>query len=146
MLDKKIYEINSENDTKNLAKKLASSLQGDEIIVLTGELGSGKTKFTEGFLEYFGFHDISSPSFSIINEYDIKDEKTIYHFDVYRLEDEDEFFNIGGEEFFGKGICIIEWGEKIKDILPKKYIHIHIMRNFELEDNKREIEIEYIGY
>lgn len=95
-----------------------------DVIVLTGELGSGKTKFTEGILKHFGLdNEISSPTFTIVNEYK-KDTTNIYHFDVYRLEDSDEFYSIGGEEYFNTGICIIEWGEIIKDALPKNYIHI----------------------
>lgn len=66
---------------------------------------------------------------------------TIYHFDVYRLEDEDEFYAIGGDEYFEKGICLIEWGEMIKNVLPNKYIHITFSRNLD-DENRREILIE----
>ena len=114
----------SEEDTKSFAKSLASHLKKQDIIVLTGDLGSGKTKFTEGILSYFGLeNEISSPTFTIVNEYQ-KDDVNIYHFDVYRLEDSSEFYEIGGEEYFENGICLIEWGELIKDALPKDYIHI----------------------
>ncbi len=113
-----------EEDTKKFAKSLASHLKKQDIIVLTGDLGSGKTKFTEGILSYFGLEkEISSPTFTIVNEY-LKDEITIYHFDVYRLEDSSEFYEIGGEEYFENGICLIEWGELIEDVLPKDYLHI----------------------
>lgn len=89
-----IYTSNSENETKELAKKFASKLKKGDVIVLSGELGSGKTKFTEGFLSYFGLEDeISSPTFNIVNEYK-KDDINIYHFDVYRLEDSSEFYAI----------------------------------------------------
>ena len=100
-----------------------------------GDLGSGKTKFTEGFLSFFGLEDeISSPTFNIVNEY-IKDDISIYHFDVYRLSDISEFYEIGGEEYFEKGICIIEWGEIIQDALPKEYIKI----NFEKDSYNENI-------
>ena len=80
---------NNEQDTKNFAKKLASKLKIGDIIVLSGELGSGKTKFTEGVLSYFNLeNEISSPTFTIVNEYDTT-LCPIYHFDVYRLEDID---------------------------------------------------------
>ena len=103
-----IYTSNNENDTKKIAKLLASKLTNGDLIVLSGELGSGKTKFTEGFLSYFGLQDeISSPTFTIVNEYK-KDDINIYHFDVYRLEDSSEFYAIGGDEYFDKGICLIE--------------------------------------
>ena len=133
----------SENETKLIGKKFAEKLKKGDVIVLTGELGSGKTKFTEGVLEYFGLeNDISSPTFNIVNEY-ISKNINIYHFDVYRLEDEDEFYAIGGEEYFDKGICLIEWGEMIESVLPKKYIHITFNRNYE-NDDSREIVFEYI--
>lgn len=133
----------SENETKLIGKKFAEKLKKGDVIVLTGELGSGKTKFTEGVLEHFGLeNEISSPTFNIVNEY-ISKNINIYHFDVYRLEDEDEFYAIGGEEYFDKGICLIEWGEMIKSVLPKKYIHITFNRNYE-NDDSREIVFEYI--
>ena len=84
-MDNFIFKSNSENDTKNLARLIASKLKKGDLIVLCGDLGSGKTKFTEGFLSYFGLeNEISSPTFTIVNEYK-KDDINIYHFDVYRL-------------------------------------------------------------
>jgi tRNA threonylcarbamoyladenosine biosynthesis protein TsaE len=131
----------NENDTKNFAKKLASKLKPKNIVVLTGELGSGKTKFVEGFLSYFGLeNDISSPTFNIVNEYK-KDDINIYHFDVYRLEDSSEFYEIGGEEYFESGICLIEWGELIRDILPKNYIHITFSKD-NYNENIRILNVE----
>lgn len=132
---------NSEQETKNIARDIASKIDKNAVIVLSGELGAGKTKFTEGFLSYFGLEkEISSPTFTIVNEY--KNNKiSIYHFDVYRLADIDEFYAIGGEEYFSKGICIIEWGEIIEDILPKDTIRIKIEKDKENLD-KRIIKIE----
>ena len=134
-------ESYSEQETKNIAKDIASKTAGNAVIVLNGELGAGKTKFTEGFLSYFGLeNEISSPTFTIVNEY--KNEKAnIYHFDVYRLADIDEFYAIGGEEYFSKGICIIEWGEIIEDAMPEHYIKIDIQKDEENLD-KRIITIE----
>ena len=86
------YISNSEKDTIELGKKIASQLQIGDIIILSGDLGSGKTKLTEGILTYFNLQDeISSPTFTIVNEYDTEKIK-IFHFDVYRLADVDEFF------------------------------------------------------
>ena len=131
----------SEQETKNIAKEIASKTVNNSVIVLNGELGAGKTKFTEGFLSYFGLeNEISSPTFTIVNEY--KNEKaTIFHFDVYRLEDVDEFYAIGGEEYFTKGICIIEWGDIIKEALPKHYTTITISKD-EQNTEKRILKIE----
>ncbi len=135
---------NSENETKLIGKKFAERLKKGDVVVLTGDLGSGKTKFTEGVLQYFELdNEISSPTFTIVNEY-ANEKETIYHFDVYRLEDEDEFYAIGGEEYFQKGICLIEWGEMIEKALPNKYIHISFSRNLD-EENRREIKIEFIN-
>lgn len=135
----------SESDTLNFAKQLASKLDKKDIVVLTGELGSGKTKFTEGFLGFFGLEEeISSPTFTIVNEYNSKSGLNIYHFDVYRLSDTEEFYAIGGEEYFENGICIIEWGELILDALPKDYIHITFEKNLDNE-NERLLKIETIG-
>lgn len=139
-----IVVTNSENETKELGKKIASQLKKKDIIILSGNLGSGKTKFTEGILTYFNLQDeISSPTFTIVNEY-CTDRINIYHFDLYRLSDIDEFEAIGGEEYFEKGACIIEWGEMIEDILPQNYIRLNFSRDFENEQ-KRIIEISCFG-
>jgi len=135
------YVSQSEQDTISFASNFASKLNKGDVIVLSGELGSGKTKFVQGVLEYFGLADeISSPTFTIVNEYN-KDDTNIFHFDVYRLADIDEFYAIGGEEYFKKGICLIEWGEIIEAILPKNYIKITFKKN---EENleQRDLFIE----
>jgi len=135
---------NSENETIELGKRVAPQLKRGDIVVLSGDLGSGKTKFTEGVLTYFGLeNEISSPTFTIVNEYHTS-EVPIYHFDVYRLSDIDEFYAIGGEEYFDKGISIIEWGEMIEDILPDDYIKVTFERSYE-EENKRIINIDCKG-
>lgn len=95
-----IFKSNSENATKEFAKKFASNFKNGDVIVLTGDLGSGKTKFTEGFLSYFGLeNEISSPTFTIVNEYH-QNDINIYHFDVYRLEDSSEFYAIRWRRIF----------------------------------------------
>ena len=136
-----IFKSYSENDTKQFAKNFASKLNNGDIVVLSGDLGSGKTKFTEGFLSYFNLEDeISSPTFTIVNEYK-KDDTNIYHFDVYRLEDSSEFYEIGGDEYFENGICLIEWGELIKDALPKEYLHITFSKK-DTDENVRILNID----
>lgn len=134
----------SERDTIEIGKKIARKLKKGMIIVLTGDLGSGKTKLTEGILTEFGLQDeISSPTFTIVNEYNAE-KIDIFHFDVYRLADIDEFLAIGGEEYFEKGVSIIEWGEMIEAVLPSDYIKIIFSKDLENE-NKRIIKIENIG-
>ena len=137
------YISKSEEDTINFAKNFAKNLKVGDIIVLSRELGSGKTKFVQGILENFGMaNEITSPTFTIVNEYN-SPTINIYHFDVYRLEDSDEFYAIGGDEYFSKGICIIEWGEMIEDVLPKPYTKITFSKNND-DVNYRELKIEKI--
>lgn len=132
--------LNSEKETIEFGKKIAAQLKVGDIVILTGELGSGKTKLTQGILTYFGLEkEISSPTFTIVNEYQTS-TFPIYHFDVYRLSDSDEFLNIGGEEYFEKGVSIIEWGEMIEDILPNGYLKISFLKSEE-DENKRIIQI-----
>lgn len=135
----------NENQTKIFATNLANILKNGDVLVLSGELGAGKTKFVEGILNHFGMQDeISSPTFTIVNEYK-NDKINIFHFDLYRLSDIYEFENIGGEEYFEKGICIFEWGELIEDILPDDYIKISFDKDEE-DENIRKLIIEVFGY
>ena len=139
-----LFNSKSANDTLNFAKKFASKLNKKDVIVLSGDLGSGKTKFTEGILSFFGLeNEISSPTFTIVNEY-CKDDIKIYHFDVYRLEDSSEFYEIGGDEYYENGICIIEWGEIIEDALPSDYIKIDFSRSLD-DENSRTLNIQSVG-
>ena len=136
-----MYDIistsNSTEETLELGKRIAPYLKKGDVIVMTGDLGAGKTLFTSGILEYFGKKDeVSSPTFTIVNEYDLNDGLKLFHFDVYRLESPDEFLAIGGDEFFEQGICLIEWGEKIEEYLPKDVLRINIKKDTE-DDSKR---------
>lgn len=134
------YNSNSINDTKELGRKFAEKLAKGDTIVLTGDLGVGKTVFVSGFLSYYGKeNEAASPTFTIINEHNLKDDLSLFHFDVYRFDFEDEFTAIGGEEFFEKGICIVEWGEKIRNLLPPEYLEIVISRN----ESEEERHIEF---
>lgn len=138
------FMSHSADETMDFAFNLASKLKIGDTIVLNGDLGAGKTKFTEGFLKFFGLDDeISSPTFTIVNEYNA-DNLNIYHFDVYRLEDSSEFYAIGGEDYFSSGICIIEWGSIIGDALPKDYIQISF-NMLDENENYRLITVETIG-
>lgn len=138
------YTSSSYKNTLHFAKELAKLLCCGDTIILTGDLGAGKTKFTEGFLSYYNLqNEISSPTFNIVNEYKANDVN-IYHFDVYRLTDVDEFYAIGGEEYFEKGICIIEWGETILEALPKEYIHIFFEKS-SIDENTRILKVKAIG-
>ena len=136
------FVSNNEKETKDIGFNLASKLREKTVVILIGDLGSGKTKLIEGFLSFFGLEEkISSPTFTIVNEYS-KNDLNIYHFDLYRLENLDEFYAIGGTEYFNNGICLIEWGEMIEPILTQ-YIKINISKD-EKNENIRYINIENI--
>ena len=138
-----MYEFisKSEEDTLKFASNFASKLNKNSVIVLSGDLGSGKTKFTEGILKYFGLeNEISSPTFTIVNEYNTQNFN-IYHFDLYRLADVDEFYAMGGDEYLRNGLCIFEWGEMIEGLLQNNYTKITFSRN-ESEPNVRKLLIE----
>lgn len=135
---------NNENQTKIFATNLAGKLGRGDVIVLSGELGAGKTKFVEGILNHFNLQDeISSPTFTIVNEYH-NEQIDIFHFDLYRLGDVYEFENIGGDEYFERGLCIFEWGELIEDILPDDYIKISFDKDDGNED-LRKLSVETFG-
>lgn len=135
------YISKNTDDTKKLAETIAKSLHLGDIIVLNGELGAGKTVFLTGIAKYFKIESqVSSPTFTIVNEYDVLDSCPIYHFDVYRLQDSDEFLEGIGTDYFYNGICIIEWGNIIKDILPKNTIYIDISKDNE-DENLRYFHI-----
>lgn len=130
---------NSANETLEIGKKMAPFLNKGDVIVLLGDLGAGKTLFVSGLLDFYNKkEEASSPTFTIVNEYNLKDNLKLFHFDVYRLESSDEFLAIGGDEFFEKGICVIEWGDKISDVIPKDALIIKIEKDVD-DINKRTI-------
>ena len=115
--------VRSENETITLAQNIESEKFPNMVICLNGDLGSGKTIFTKGFAQAMGIDEITSPTFTIIKEYN--GELPLYHMDVYRLEDSKE--NLGIEEYFDMGgVTIIEWSNIIKDILPEERLEIKI--------------------
>ena len=138
------FITNNENQTIDFAYNFAKNLKKGDIIILSGELGSGKTKFVQGVLKYFNLeNEISSPTFTIVNEYSTS-SINIYHFDLYRLEDIDEFYAIGGEEYFDKGICIFEWGEILEPELKQKYIKITYEKD-SINLDKRILYVEEVN-
>lgn len=131
---------NSENETKALALIFSKCLTNTSVLVLNGELGSGKTVFMSGIGEYFNIKDkISSPTFTIVNEYDITNNKKIskiFHFDLYRLKSIDEFLDGIGTDYFSMGACVIEWPDVISCILPDNTIHIDFSKDLGNENTR----------
>ena len=141
-----IYNSNSPKETENIAKAFAKELKGGDVVCLNGDLGTGKTAFVQGLVKALGFSEpISSPTFTVINCYE-GGRMPIYHFDVYRIEDYDEMYEIGYEEYvYGDGLTLIEWSQKINDILPRDRYEITIEKNYEKHEDFRQINIERIG-
>jgi tRNA threonylcarbamoyladenosine biosynthesis protein TsaE len=130
----------SAQETFVFARRMGEKLQEGDIFALSGELGSGKTCFTGGLARGLGVsenYQITSPTFTLINEYPAKYK--LYHFDVYRLNDCSDMEDLGYEEYFsGKGVVVIEWAEKIAQIIPEAAFFI----KFEyIDENKRKITI-----
>ncbi|MEF9989164.1 MAG: tRNA (adenosine(37)-N6)-threonylcarbamoyltransferase complex ATPase subunit type 1 TsaE [Christensenellaceae bacterium] len=130
----------SEQQTQEFAKKLAYRLEKGSFIAVYGDLGAGKTAFVKGLAQGLGIKDsIVSPTFTILRAYE--DAKIpLYHFDVYRIDDEDELFEIGFDEYAnGEGVCVCEWANLIPHALPKVRMDITIER---ISDSKRRILID----
>lgn len=133
-----IYISNSLDDTNNLATKIADKLVGGEIILLNGELGAGKTTFTKGLAKALDIKDIvTSPTFTFMKSYNGR--LKLYHYDMYRVESEDELYELGLAEFlYANGVCVIEWN-KFEDLINPIVINISY-----LGDSSRKFEIKGI--
>ena len=123
----KEYLTNSERETFLLAKKLARDFKGQEVVLLIGELGAGKTVFAKGIAAGLGMkdvHQVCSPSYTLINIYEAK--YPIFHIDLYRLGENAEILDLGWEDYLGQGIIVVEWGQKMKFNLDAIHVTLHI--------------------
>lgn len=138
-----IIETRTPEETFALGKKIGESAVPGQIFTLTGDLGVGKTVFTQGVAAGLGIEEaISSPTFTIIQVYE-SGRLPFYHFDVYRIGDIEEMEEIGYDDyFFGEGICLIEWANLIEDILPEKLIAVTIEKDLQQGFDYRRITIE----
>lgn len=129
----------SPNMTEEIAKKLATTLNGGEVIAFRGDLGMGKTCFTKGLALGLGFGgDVTSPTFALINEY-IGGRLPLYHFDMYRISSWDELYSSGFFDYIEEnGVVAAEWSENIENALPNNTIYVEISK---LDDNSRNIKI-----
>jgi tRNA threonylcarbamoyladenosine biosynthesis protein TsaE len=120
--------IASEQELDRAAQLLLESFAGSCVFALHGEMGAGKTTFVKAICRRLGVEEImSSPTFSIVNEYATNTGETVFHFDFYRLEDESEAYNAGLHEYFDSGsYCFAEWPERVPSILPLETVHVHI--------------------
>ena len=130
--------LESVSATQNYASEMATKIQSPCVIAMTGELGSGKTTFTQGFARGMGIKDnVGSPTFKLVSEYQ-GEHLLLNHVDCYRLENEKDFFNIGGEKYLEPdgAITIIEWSEKIAKVVPHDAIKIEFKRIPEKPDSR----------
>lgn len=140
-----IIETLSEEQTRLLGEQLAAKAKPGSIYTLTGDLGVGKTVFTQGFAKGLGIEEpVNSPTFTIIQEYEAG-RLPFYHFDVYRIGNIDEMEEIGYEDYFyGEGVCLIEWANLIEEILPKERFTITIEKDLKQGFDYRKITVEGI--
>ena len=127
----------STEDTITVSQKIASLLRSGDVITLDGDLGAGKTVFTQGLAKSLGVEDyVTSPTFTIMNIYNVTNvtnpnvDNEVYHFDVYRICSPEEMYEIGFDEYlYGNGVCIIEWSSLIEELIPENAIRIQILKD-----------------
>ncbi|MNK51180.1 tRNA threonylcarbamoyladenosine biosynthesis protein TsaE [compost metagenome] len=119
--------VNGLSDLPQVAEQLLTFAGKEKVFIFEGEMGAGKTTFIKHFCARLGIEDVvSSPTYSIVNEYESPDG-SVYHFDFYRIKDIREAYDLGYEEYFyGGGICLIEWPERVVELLPENYIKVEI--------------------
>ena len=139
------YTSNSPQETFALGKRLGEQAKPGEVYCLDGDLGVGKTIFTQGFAAGLGIDEpVNSPTFTIVQQYD-SGRLPLYHFDVYRIGDIEEMDEIGYEDYFyGNGVCLIEWADLIRELLPEETGRITIEKDLEKGFDYRKIQIDGI--
>lgn len=140
-----IIETRSPEETFELGKKIGEAAKSGQVYTLNGDLGVGKTVFTQGVAAGLGITEpVSSPTFTIVQVYE-EGRLPFYHFDVYRIGDIEEMEEIGYDDyFFGEGICLIEWAELIRDILPEKRIEVTIEKDLTQGFDYRRITVQEV--
>ncbi len=143
MTETMIIETFSEEETRTAAERLGRKAVPGDLYTLTGDLGTGKTVFTQGFARGLEITEpVNSPTFTIVQEYS-EGRLPFYHFDVYRIGDVEEMEEIGYEDcFYGNGVCLIEWAELIEEILPEKRTAVRIEKDLEKGFDYRKITVE----
>lgn len=138
------YISNSCEETAKIAAEFSKTLSGGDVLCMYGDLGAGKTAFVQGLAKGLGIEEpVTSPTFTIVNEY--YGRLPLYHFDVYRIADPDEMYEIGYEEYvYGSGVSVIEWPQLIEDILPENYYKVCIVKDISIHEDYRKITIEKV--
>ncbi len=134
----------NEEETRRFGRRLGRILRGGDVIALCGELGSGKTVLTKGIAEGLGVTSaryVNSPSFVILKEY--RGRLTLYHFDIYRLQDSSEFETVGyNDYFYASGVSVIEWADKVADVLPSEFLRVDLKI---VKEGHRDIKLTPVG-
>lgn len=143
---KRQIETNSPEETFALGEQLGRAALAGEVYTLNGDLGVGKTVFTQGFAKGLGIAGpVNSPTFTIVQVYE-EGRLALYHFDVYRIGDIEEMDEIGYEDYFyGDGVSLVEWADLIREILPQKYTRVCMEKDLEKGFDYRRITIEKVG-
>jgi len=138
-----IFESNCPEDTYLIGENLGKECKPGEVYCLLGDLGVGKTVFTQGFAKGLGIEEpVNSPTFTIIQEYE-EGRMPFYHFDVYRISDIDEMDELGYEDYFyGEGVCLVEWANLIKELLPENIKVIEIKKDLSKGFDYRTVTVE----
>lgn len=142
----KVIETYSPQETLEAGRQIGGRAKAGQIYCLNGDLGVGKTVFTQGFASGLGICEpVNSPTFTIVQEYE-DGRLPLYHFDVYRIGAVEEMDEIGYEDyFFGGGVCLIEWAERIEELIPEDSVWIRIEKNLEKGFDYRKITVEGYG-
>ena len=145
MEESHIHISRSDKDTYELGKEMAKKAHSGDIILLYGDLGVGKTVFAKGFAEGLGITEpVTSPTFTIVHEYE--GSKKMYHFDLYRIGDPDELYDIGYEEYFySDGVSLVEWPERLEYLMPENAISVTVEKDLSEDPNFRRIKVDYYG-
>lgn len=132
-------------DTFEIARQLGEKAKAGDVFCLIGDLGVGKTLFSQGFATGLGIQEsVNSPTFTIVQEYD-EGRLPFYHFDVYRIEESEEMEEVGfADMIYGEGVCLIEWANLIEDILPEHYTRVIICKDLEKGFDYRMIHVDSI--
>lgn len=138
-----VWETKGPEETFALGQELGRKAKAGQVYCLNGDLGVGKTVFTQGFAKGLGIEEpVNSPTFTIVQEYE-EGRLKLYHFDVYRIGDVEEMDEIGYEDcFYGDGVCLIEWSNLIEEILPERVTSITIEKDLEKGFDYRRIAVE----
>lgn len=142
-MENMFVETFSPRETFELGRKIGEKVQPGSVFTLTGDLGTGKTVFTQGMAAGLGIAEpVNSPTFTILQIYE-EGRCPFYHFDVYRIGDITEMDEIGYEDcFYGEGVCLIEWANLIEEILPEHYIQVTISRDLKKGYDYRKIQLK----